>query len=80
MSKHSRPRDVPAFCNGKLKFLTFTRAEKAATRSMRAKGREGDHMQAYHCSACGAFHVGTWLGPKPHRPRPKIDKRVEAEE
>lgn len=55
----SSPDAVPGYCTGKQKFLTFERAKKSASRSSRAKGREGEHYQPYRCRQCQAFHVGS---------------------
>lgn len=51
-------------CEGKLQFQTWSRAQHAAQRSNRAKGREGERFAAYHCQTCHLFHVGSDVVPR----------------
>lgn len=62
------------YCTGKQKFLTFERAKKSASRSSRAKGREGEHYQPYRCRQCQAFHVGTKLTHRIRRMKLRIQR------
>jgi hypothetical protein len=49
-------------CSGKERFTTFAFAERVA--SLSASRNEGVRRQAYKCGECGAFHVGSSIGPK----------------
>jgi hypothetical protein len=48
-----------ASCEGKERFTSFARADKVASRQAH---RRGEKFNAYACSDCGGFHVGTALG------------------
>lgn len=49
-------------CAGKERFTTFAFAERVA--SLSASRNEGQRRQAYKCGECGAYHVGSSIGPK----------------
>jgi hypothetical protein len=49
-------------CAGKERFTTFAFAARVA--SLSASRNEGARRQAYKCADCGAFHVGSSVGPK----------------
>jgi hypothetical protein len=49
-------------CVGKERFTTYAFAERVA--SLSASRNEGVRRQAYKCGECGAFHVGSSVGPK----------------
>lgn len=52
----SKPRENPWQCVGKFAFHTAALARHVAKRmSSRKKGA----ARAYHCSACGGWHVGS---------------------
>lgn len=57
-----RENPPEAQCTGKKVFETFAHAERAARRSHRGRTRSG--QMAYHCHACGKFHVGTSIGSR----------------
>lgn len=66
----SAPRINPAAqCYGKLRFNTFTSADRAARRSRRSKARDSQPLQAYHCHSCSGFHVGNTGKKAARRPR-----------
>ena len=48
-------------CDGK-EPLTFERAREIA-----ARGRKGMRRAPYHCTHCGAWHLGQSIIPKRHR-------------
>lgn len=54
-------------CAGKKSFSGFSQAARAAKRSSRAKGREGERYAPYRCTLCQAFHVGAAVLRRPKR-------------
>lgn len=48
-------------CAGKERFTTFALAERVAHLS--ATRHSGLKIQAYRCRDCGAYHVGSSIGP-----------------
>lgn len=60
MVKAMRPNIVrESSCDGKIRFTSFTRAQKVAHRQ--AKRRHAK-FQPYACGFCGGFHVGSGIG------------------
>jgi hypothetical protein len=60
---------IASACRGKLRFETFSAAQKAAKRSRHGRGDRTD--EAYHCKFCSGFHVGTGTKPRHYGKRPK---------
>lgn len=69
--KNNGAEFVSAACKGKLTFLTFSAAKRAADRGRHSKGDRRD--QPYHCKFCHKFHVGpgnkSLIGK---RPKPEV--------
>lgn len=53
-----------ASCEGKEKFANFSLAEKIASKQAHRRGKK---FQAYACTDCGGFHVGTAIGGSKER-------------
>lgn len=69
----SKNTDPTRGCDGKAKYWTFARAERAAKKS--AKALE-EPMHAYKCVHCNRFHVGGHN--RVLRPKPPVDPiRIE---
>ena len=62
-------------CTGKQHFERFTQAEKAAKRRNRMDGSA--HLEAYHCTFCGHFHVGESRSYGRADKRRETDNRME---
>jgi hypothetical protein len=60
-----------AWCEGKTRFETFGRAERAAKRHVK---RYDGRVQPYACHLCGGFHIGTTVGG-PSTPIPDLRGR-----
>lgn len=70
MARSTAQREL-VFCRGKLRFSSFTKANKAARRTMRSKSRDGAY-NAYHCRNCQGYHVGSDALGRPRRPLREI--------
>lgn len=51
-------------CEGKERFASFNLADRIASRQAHRRGKK---FQAYACSDCGGFHVGTAIGGNKER-------------
>lgn len=69
-----RFRDLPASqCQGKEAFDSMSRARQVARRRRRNE-RDG---QAYHCTFCKRYHIGSVLGAKRKAGKPRRQRDEE---